>query len=201
MVEYRDQRLARCAALLIDPGDDNPCDPRRFAEGVGIARIERCDEAERVIVQQLNELREPRAQEHHIGRGEREREPLGWLVAAALVRVEGVVAELPDGETAARIRRDVKIHEGRVAADGVARRHGLLGCVASLDGLLQGGHKITCGCGATGAALQAGSGRRTRARSCAALRCARRQAAREATGAAIASSLARDAQPGVDRLL
>lgn len=91
-----------------------------------------------MIVQQLDELREPRAGEHHVGRGEREREPFRRLVAAALVRVEGIVAELADGKTAARMRRDVEIHEARVAADGVARRLGLLGRALRFDGLLQG---------------------------------------------------------------
>lgn len=111
-----------------------------------------------MIVQQLDELREPRASEHHVGRGEREREPLELLIAAALVRFEGVVAELADGKTAAGMRRDVEIHERRVAADGVARGLGLLDRAPCIDGLLQARHKVrvNCGCRGIGAALRAG---------------------------------------------
>lgn len=59
--------LARCAAGLVEPGNRNARDPRRFGDEPGIARIEGGHPFQVVLVDQLDELAEPRADEHHVG--------------------------------------------------------------------------------------------------------------------------------------
>jgi hypothetical protein len=64
-------------------------------------------------LQLLDDRGQARAEEHHVGRGKPERQPLRRLVTIGRVRFERVVAELPDRETAPLMRRDVELDEMR----------------------------------------------------------------------------------------
>jgi hypothetical protein len=63
-----------------------------------MARVHDGDPLQIVLVDQLDELAEARADEHHVGRGESEGQPFRGLGVVAAVRFEGVVAELRPGE-------------------------------------------------------------------------------------------------------
>jgi hypothetical protein len=95
-------RLTRGAAGLVEPGNRHTRDPGLLPERFGVTRTQRHDSFERAFVNRLDQLAEPRAQDEHVGRGERERQPLGRRVAALGVRFERVVAELRDGQAGAR---------------------------------------------------------------------------------------------------
>ena len=85
-------------------------------EGLGVARTERHDGFERALVDRLDQFAEPCAQDDNVGRGERERQPLGRRVAALGVRFERVVAQLRDRKPGARMRGDVELDKGRTVA-------------------------------------------------------------------------------------
>jgi hypothetical protein len=64
-----------------------------------------------VLVDQIDDLAEARADEHHVGRGKRERQPLRGLGVVGLVRFKRVVAKLRPGETDALARIGPKLDE------------------------------------------------------------------------------------------
>ena len=102
----------------------------RFAEGPdddlgdeGLVRLQlavairkRADDGELVFAHEIGEPDEPRAHDHDVSRGKRECQPVRRVEFGGRVGVEGVVQQLGQGKTLARIRCGLKLHKRALAA-------------------------------------------------------------------------------------
>ena len=68
----RTRLTRRAVAGLVEPGNRDARDPGRTDEEVGVARVHGGDGTDIVLVDQLDQLAEPRAGHHHIGGGKRQ---------------------------------------------------------------------------------------------------------------------------------
>ena len=127
-----DATLRGRAALLVEPRNRDARDPRRFAGKRGVARIEGGHPFQIVLVDEIDELAEPRADEHHVGRGKRERQPLRALGVVGLVRFKRVVAKLRPRSSSLWGRADICIFRRRFQAGNLTEFCGGATIVRSL---------------------------------------------------------------------
>lgn len=106
-----------------------------------------------MLVDQFDQLPEPRAGHDHVGGGKSERQPLGRFQFSAGISFEGVVAELRDGESRLGPRIGPQLDKIRAAVRGAGAARGTWFFGRFLGGqfLSEDGHKFRCGCRGTAA--------------------------------------------------
>ena len=104
-------------AWLVKRPDDDLGDEGLIRFQLAVAIREGADDGELVLAHEVGEADEARADDHDVGRGKRQGQPVRGVQLRVRVGVEGVVKQLREGEALTRVRGGLKLDKRALAND------------------------------------------------------------------------------------